>query len=386
VKYRRICIVLTARGNYAKLKSVIEEILAEPSLQLQVIVGGSLVLDKYGKILEDKESLEIPISYVTNFVIEGENPLTMAKSAGLAVTEFATAFEQLKPDVVVVLADRFECLSIAMAAAYLNIVVAHLEGGELTGSIDESVRHAITKLAHIHFPASLDAAERIARLGEDESNIFHVGSSSLDTLKRLDLLDLRVVDDYKKQHGVGKIESLTAQNYLLVVFHPVTTEYLANYENVKQCIDAVKKITMPTIWIWPNMDAGSDGVSKAIREFRESGEAGDVYFFKSMPIEVFGAVLNNAGCVLGNSSCGIRESAFLGTPSVNIGNRQQGRHRAKNVIDVRYNSLEIVEAVNKQIVHGPYEQDNSYGNGGTAKQIVKILSNITVSQQKTNSF
>lgn len=342
MKYRRICIVLTARGNYAKLKSVIEEILAEPSLQLQVIVGGSLVLDKYGKILEDKESLEIPISYVTNFVIEGENPLTMAKSAGLAVTEFATAFEQLKPDVVVVLADRFECLSIAMAAAYLNIVVAHLEGGELTGSIDESVRHAITKLAHIHFPASLDAAERIARLGEDESNIFHVGSSSLDTLKRLDLLDLRVVDDYKKQHGVGQVDSLTAQNYLLVVFHPVTTEYLSNYENVKQCIDAVKKISMPTIWIWPNMDAGSDGVSKAIREFRESGEAGDVYFFKSMPIEVFGVVLNNAGCVLGNSSCGIRESAFLGTPSVNIGNRQQRRHRAKNVIDVSYDSLEIV--------------------------------------------
>jgi UDP-hydrolysing UDP-N-acetyl-D-glucosamine 2-epimerase len=381
-----VCVVLTARGNYAKLKTVIEEITSEPSLQLQVVVGGSLVLDKYGRILDDKESIEFPIDHITHFVIEGENPLTMAKSAGLAVSEFATAFEQLKPDIVLVLADRFECLSIAMAATYLNITVAHLEGGERTGSIDESVRHAITKLAHIHVPASIDAAKRIARLGEDSNNIFHVGSSSLDALNALDLSDLSVLSEYKKQHGVGSLSQLAKRNYLLVIFHPVTTEYYSNYEYVNQCIEAIKAISMPTIWIWPNMDAGSDGISKAIREFRESGKAKNVYFFKSIPIEIFGAVLSNAGCVVGNSSCGIRESAFLGTPSVNIGNRQQGRHRADNVVNVGHSSSKIIEAVKSQISHGPYESDYSYGRGGTAKQIVEILSTINVSQQKKNTY
>jgi UDP-hydrolysing UDP-N-acetyl-D-glucosamine 2-epimerase len=383
---RKICVVLTTRGNYAKMKSVITEIDQHPDLELQVVAGGGLVLEKYGKILEDDITQNIKIDRSIFFVVEGETPLTMAKSAGLAVSEFATAFSELEPDIVVVIADRFECLAVAMAATYMNIPVAHVEGGEVSGSIDESIRHAITKLAHIHFPASIDARDRIIRLGEDEATVFCVGASSVDALCEVDLMDLGSVRSFCQAHGVGARQDLMPGNYLLVIQHPVTTEYEDNYRNVNETISAVTALSRPTVWIWPNMDAGSDGVSKAIREFRESGNAQNVYFFKSLPIEVFGPLLKNASCILGNSSSGLREAAFLGTPSVNIGVRQTGRYRGEHVVDVDYDRQQIANAVDKQIAHGPYEQDFGYGEGGSAKRIVRSLAEEEITVQKSISF
>ena len=154
MKKRKICVVLTTRGNYAKMKSVMALIQEAPDLELQLVIGGMVVLEKYGRILQNIENGGAFVARRINFVIEGENLATMSKSSGLAVMEFANAFEELKPDIVLVIADRFECLPIAMAAAYMNIAVAHIEGGEVSGSIDESIRHSITKLSHIHFPAS----------------------------------------------------------------------------------------------------------------------------------------------------------------------------------------------------------------------------------------
>jgi UDP-N-acetylglucosamine 2-epimerase/N-acetylmannosamine kinase len=185
VSKRKVCIVLTTRGNYAKMKSVIEQIEADDELELQLILGGMVVLEKYGRIASMLDSQGRKPARTINFVVEGENLSTMAKSSGLAMMDFATAFEDLKPDIVVVIADRFECLPIAMCAAYMNIAVAHVEGGEVTGSIDESIRHSITKLAHVHFPASREAAARIERMGEDPASINMVGASSMDILRRL---------------------------------------------------------------------------------------------------------------------------------------------------------------------------------------------------------
>ncbi len=385
MRARRICIVLTSRGNYGKMKSLIELLEKDKTFDLRVVVGGSLLLDKYGRILDSEHTDNIPISYKLNFVVEGENLPTMAKSAGLALIEFSSAFQNINPDLVMVIADRFECLPIAMAAAYMNIPVAHVEGGEISGSIDESIRHAITKLAHIHFPASGDAAQRIIRMGEPEESVFCVGSSSFDVLRHLSM-NLGVINQYQETHGVGVRISLQPKKFLLVVQHPVTTEYSENYANAEETIAAIRRIEMPTVWIWPNMDAGSDGISKAIREFREQHNPQFVQFFKSAPIELFGPLLANAACIVGNSSSGIREAAFLGTPCVNIGTRQQGRMRGKNVIDVDHDSEQIIGAIRAQLQRTERKTEEIYGDGFAAEKIIEVLRVFDFQSQKRNTF
>lgn len=386
MKKRKICVVITTRGNYAKMKSVIAKIRQSPDLELQVILGGMVILEKYGRILNSIDGKDLPVNRKINFVIEGESLVTMSKSAGLAVTEFATAFEDLAPDVVIVIADRFECLPIAMAASYMNIPVAHIEGGEVSGSIDESIRHAITKLAHIHFPASRDAARRIERMGEDPASIFPVGGTSMDVIRQLDLDDLEPVRRYQHDYGIGAMIDLVPGRYLTVIQHPVTTEYESNLENVRETIAALEELRLPTVWILPNMDAGSDGINKGIRMFREARHPDYIHFFKSLPIELFAPLLKNAACILGNSSSGIRESAFLGTPSVNIGSRQHGRERGQNAVDVEYSQTQIVEAVRRQLAHGRYEADHLYGDGYAADKIVEVLRTAQFTIQKTIAY
>jgi UDP-hydrolysing UDP-N-acetyl-D-glucosamine 2-epimerase len=386
MKKRKICVVLTTRGNYAKMKSVMALIQEAPDLELQLVIGGMVVLEKYGRILQNVENGESLVARKINFVIEGENLVTMAKSSGLAVIEFANAFEELKPDFVLVIADRFECLPIAMAAAYMNIAVAHIEGGEVSGSIDESIRHSITKLSHIHFPASQEAAERIKRMGEDESTVFPVGGTSMDIIRQLDLEDLEPVRSYQKEWGMGPLINIEANKYLLLIQHPVTTEYEHNFEHINETIAVLRELRMPTLCIMPNMDAGSDGINKAVRRLRECESPDYIHFFKSLPIEYYAPVLKNAACILGNSSSGIREAAFLGTPTVNIGSRQNGRARGRNVIDVGYNKAEILSAVKFQIKHGPYEPNHLYGDGYAAEQIVEVLRKQKISIQKTITY
>lgn len=383
---RRVCVVLTTRGNYAKMKSVIESIEADGTLELQLVLGGMVVLEKYGRISSMLEEQGRKPARTINFVVEGENLTTMAKSSGLAMMEFSTAFEDLKPDVVIVIADRFECLPIAMSAAYMNIAVAHIEGGEVTGSIDESIRHAITKLAHLHFPASEEAAKRIERMGEAPASIHIVGASSMDVLRRLDLDDLKPVMEYQEQYGLGPMIDLKPKNYLAVIQHPVTTEYEENLEHMTETIAALDELDMPTVWIMPNMDAGSDGINKAIRKYRERERNARTHFFKSLPIEYYGPLLKNALCILGNSSSGIREAAFLGTPSVNIGTRQNGRQRGRNVIDVEYERGQIVAAARKQIARREYEPDNLYGDGYAAEKIVQVLKTAPLNVQKMITY
>ena len=383
---RRICFVLTSRGNYGKLKSIIHVARNSSRLDTQVVVGGSLLLDKYGQLMASEISECLAIDQKIHFLVEGENLLTMAKSAGLAMLEFASAFDRLRPDIVVVVADRFECLPIAMAAVYMNIPVAHLEGGEISGSIDESIRHSITKLAQIHFPATRDAAERIIRMGENESSVFCVGSSSLDVLRTLDLEDLDPVREFNEQKGVGAMVDIVPGNYLVVIQHPVTTEYANSLIDASQTAEAIERLRTPTVWIWPNMDAGSDGVSRAIRKYREANQPKHVHFHKSLPIEIYGPMLKNAGCLVGNSSSGLRESEFLGTPAVNIGSRQSGRQRGKNVVDVNNDANEIERAVKSQMRHGRYDPDFIFGDGHTAEKVVAVLEGFEAKTQKQNSF
>lgn len=385
VEKMKLCLIITTRGNYAKVKSIIQCVKDDPDIELQVILGGAVILAKYGNIADSLVQLGVKIDRTIHFLVEGENPVTMAKSAGLAVSEFTTAFENLAPDVVMVIADRFESLSIAMTASYMNIPVAHMEGGEVSGSIDESIRHAITKLSHIHFPATREAAQRIIKMGEAPETVFPVGATSLDVISDLDLDDLEPVMKLQETAGVGQVADLS-KPYLVAIQHPVTTEYEKNLEHVNQTLAAVSELKMDTIWIWPNMDAGSDGISKGIRLFRERGGSHPIHFFKSLPIEYYAPLLKNAAAIMGNSSSGIREAAFLGVPCVNIGSRQSGRDRCENIIDVGYYKHDIIEAVKKQVSHGPYEPNHMWGGGRAGEEIVNILKKFDFTIQKQITY
>jgi UDP-hydrolysing UDP-N-acetyl-D-glucosamine 2-epimerase len=382
---RKVCIVLTTRGNYAKMKPVMKAISEHPDLELQVILGGGAVLPKYGDLTSKIRSDGFELNRVLHFLIEGENLVTMTQSAGFATIEMARAFNDLAPDIVLVIADRFEALSIAMSAFYMNIVVAHIEGGEVSGSIDESIRHAITKLAHLHFPANKTAAERIIKLGENPGKVFVAGTTSLDQLSEIELGEVSSLFEFQRTTGVGS-DLDYRKDFNVVLQHPVVTEYQDNLKNINETIAAVEELKIPTVWIWPNMDAGSDGIAKGIRMFREMKNPGYIHFFKSVPFEEYAKLLFNCRCLVGNSSSGIREGAFLGTPVVNIGTRQDGRDRGCNILDVPYDRQRIIQAIHRQMANGRYPSDDLYGNGKAGHKISEILATVDLKIQKTIAY
>jgi UDP-hydrolysing UDP-N-acetyl-D-glucosamine 2-epimerase len=314
-------------------------------------------------------------------VLEGENPAAMAKTTGLGLIELATAFDNLKPDVVVTVADRYETLATAVAASYMNIPVAHVQGGEVTGSIDEKVRHAVTKLSNLHFVATERAAERVIRMGEAADTVFITGCPSIDLAAGV--LDSPALDfdPFRKYGGIGAQFDLSG-GYLVALQHPVTTEYAEARRQITETLYAVRDTGLPTFWFWPNVDAGSDGTSKGIRVFREAEQPGNMHFHRSMyPID-FLRLLCNSSCIVGNSSVAIRECAFLGVPAVNVGNRQTGRERGRNVIDVGQNREEITAAVRKQVANGHYNTDRVYGCGKAGPRCAELLASCELKIEK----
>ena len=384
---RRICVVVHSRANYGRIKTVMREISCHPSLELQLVVGSSALLERFGSAINNIRADGFKELATVSSIIEGENPTTMAKSTALAIIELATHFENLKPDIVLTVADRFETLATAIASSYMNIPLAHTQGGEVTGNIDESVRHAITKLAHIHFPATKKASEFIVRLGEDPKTVFLTGCPAIDLVAESDLVLNKDKLNINKI-GVGGEINLE-RDFLLVLQHPITSEYGEGVSQINETIKAVYKLSqkgMQVLWLWPNVDAGSDDVSNGIRTFRENIKARNIRFFKNFQPEEYVSLLANAKCIIGNSSSGIREASFLGTPCVNIGTRQTGRERGENVIDVNYKSDEIYNAILKQIKNGKYPKSNLFGDGNSGKKIAQILSTVEPKIQKKISY
>ncbi len=367
----RIAVVVASRANYARVKSVLVALKRRAEVELQLIVGASALLHRFGHAIDviQRDGLE-PAAKV-HFLIEGETPTTMAKSTGLAIIELTTLFENLQPNLVMTVADRFETLATAVSASYMNIPVAHTQGGEVTGSIDESVRHAITKLSHVHFPATEVARQRLLCMGEDPRWVFLVGCPAIDLIRLTDLSrsPQAVIDGYG---GTGNRLDLSGP-YLLVLQHPVTTEYPHGLAQVQETIRALEKLRLPTIMLWPNADAGSDDLAKGIRLFRERKKPDYVHFYRNFAPEDFLVLMNHAGCMIGNSSSAIREGAFLGMPAVNIGSRQHARERGRNVIDVGYDADEIVSAVRRHLAVGRYAPDHLYGDGRAGERIAEIL-------------
>ncbi len=370
---KKVCVVVGSRANYSSIKSVMHAVQDHPDLQLQVVAGASALLDRFGAVVETVEADGfIPDARVL-MIIEGETPTTMAKSTGLGLLELPTVFDNLQPDVVVTVGDRFETMATAIAAAYMNIPLAHTMGGEISGTIDENIRHAVTKLSHIHFPANQDAAERIIRMGENPSVVHVVGCPRIDLVAEIADENNRLPERaWLEYEGVGGQINLE-EPFLLVSQHPVTTEYGDGEHQITETLMAIHELQMPTIMLWPNVDAGSEDVARGMRKFREHYEHDYIRFYKNFSVETYVRLMKRCACKIGNSSASIREGPYLGMPAVNVGTRQIDRERGANVIDVGYDRGQIVDAVKKQIQHGPYPSEPIYGDGHAGKRIADIL-------------
>jgi UDP-hydrolysing UDP-N-acetyl-D-glucosamine 2-epimerase len=383
---KKICVVIGSRANYSSIKSAMRAITAHPALELQLVMGASAILDRYGAVTKLIEADGFKPAAKVHMLIEGETPATMAKSTGLGLLELPTIFEQLAPDVVLTVGDRFETMATTLAAAYMNIPVAHTMGGEVSGTIDESIRHAVTKFAHIHFPASKDAAERIVKLGEPADTVHLVGCPRIDLVA--ELLAKMEIDVAKNLFDLGVGEKLDlSQPFVLVSQHPVTTEYGEGEKQVTATLQAVRDMDLPAIVLWPNADAGSEDIARGIRKWRERGLDRHMHFFKNLPVATYVALMRRTASLLGNSSSGVREGAFIGTPVINIGSRQNGRERGHNVIDAPHDVAAIRDALEQQLAHGLYDSDPLYGDGKAGPRMAEILAKLgAVNVQKRITY
>ncbi|OPY66798.1 MAG: UDP-N,N'-diacetylbacillosamine 2-epimerase (hydrolyzing) [Syntrophorhabdus sp. PtaU1.Bin050] len=375
---RKVCAVVTARPSYSRIKTALKAIKEHSGLKLQLIVAASALLDRYGTAVRYIEEDGFDVTAKVYNVLEGENPTAAAKTTGIGILELSTVFDNIRPDIVVTVADRFETMATAVSAAYMNIPLAHVQGGEVTGNIDEKVRHAITKLADVHFVASRTAYERVIKMGENPDNVFLTGCPSIDIAEEIAKAPNFNFDPFEKYGGVGSLDHLT-DGYIVMLQHPVTTEYELARRHIEKTLQAIKSLNIPTLCFWPNVDAGSDGTSKGIRAFREKHYTMPIHYFKNMEPEDFLRIVKNSSCVVGNSSVAIRECAYLGVPAVNIGSRQSGRERGRNVIDVDYNQNEIYAAIKRQMSNGHYPSENVYGGGDAGKRIADLLSVVPLS-------
>ena len=382
---RKICAVITARPSYSRVKTALQAIKDHPALELQLVVAGSALLDRYGNAVDFIEKDGFTIDEKVFMILEGENKTAMAKTTGLGVMELANVFYNLQPDAVLTIADRFETIATSIAAAYQNIPLIHLQGGEVTGNIDEKVRHANTKLADIHFVTSEDAKERVLKLGEEPSYVFNTGCPSIDLAAQVEKKPFLDFDPFKKYGGVGQQFNYT-NGYLVVMQHPVTTEYTSAKQDVLRTLRVIDALKIPTFWFWPNVDAGADGTSSGIRSYREYNNLEHIRFFKNMEPLDFLRLLKNSSCLIGNSSVGIRECSYLGVPVVNIGTRQNRRLRGSNVIDVMYTEEAIRDAITSQLESPRNQKETIYGNGESGKQIAEVLAKIELRFHKTITY
>ena len=377
---KKVCVVLASRANYGRVKYLMKAIKSHNDLELQVILGASALLPRFGDLRNILKRDGFDSLKEIFYIVSGETLLTQAKSTGLGIIELATAFEELKPDAVITVADRFETMATAIASTYLNIKLIHLQGGEVSGNIDDRVRHSITKLADLHFVCTEESRKRVISMGESPKLVFNYGCPSMDTLVHE---NLSISEKFKNEFiGVGEKTDFS-KPYILMLQHPVTTSYKKGFDQTMETLTALNNFDeFQKIVLWPNVDAGSNDVSKAIRTFRENEiDLSKFYFIKNLSPEDYAILLKNAICCVGNSSSFIRECSFLGVPSVIVGDRQSKREHGINAIFCEHNHSVIQEKIKSQIKKNRYKKQTIFGEGNAG---VKIAQEISKNLNKSN--
>ncbi|MED0703010.1 MULTISPECIES: UDP-N-acetylglucosamine 2-epimerase [Aeribacillus] len=379
-KVKKIVVVTGTRADYGIYVPLLKKIEKDPVLELGLIVTGMHLSPIYGYTINEIKADKYKIIGTIDILLQGSTSANMARSIGLGIIGMTQVLETNQPDLLFVLGDRGEMLAAAIAASHLNIPVAHLHGGEVSGSIDESVRHAISKLSHIHFPATAKSAERLKKMGEDEWRIHQVGALRLDTILKANLPSFEEVRD---KYGLGFIEK---NNYFLLVYHPVTTEVHSLKDQIKNVLDALIKHQKPIICILPNSDYGTEEITAVYNEYKQS----NIKFIKNFNHLDYLTVLKHSLALIGNSSSGIIEAASFHVPVLNIGNRQKGRERSGNVVDVT-TALEDIEKGLNQVLSESFRQSvskvsNVYGDGKASDRIVKRIKDLIIDDTILNKI
>lgn len=372
---RKICVITGTRANYGRLKSIMTEIKNSNSLELAVIVTGMHLIRECGYTVTEIEKDGFNIDAKVDMHLANLNEAGMCKSLGFALIGLTQAIESIRPDIILILGDRDEDLAGAIIGAHMNIPTAHIHGGEVTGTVDEIIRHGVTKFSHIHFPATEESKERIIKLGENPDYVFNVGSPGLDSILNI---------EYVSKEKIFEKYGLNPKKKLIILSqHPVTTEAEEAGLQMKETLEAVEKIAEQTILIYPNSDAGSSKIVNIIKEYE------DLPFINSymnINFEDFLNLLKYTDVMIGNSSSGIMEAPSYKVPVVNIGTRQSGRECSSNLINVNYNRDDIYDAVYKSLYDNEYINKvnlciNPYGDGKTGKRIAKILEEVSLGKE-----
>jgi UDP-hydrolysing UDP-N-acetyl-D-glucosamine 2-epimerase len=377
-KRRKVCVVLVDRANYGRLKPVMQSLQTHPDLELQIIAAGTMVLERFGNPVAIVRRDGFHIDGEVFLELEGSTPATMAKSVGFGVVEFASEFQRLRPDLVLVIGDRYEALSAVIAAAYMNLCIVHVQGGEVSGSIDESARHAITKFAHFHCPSTVRSRDFLLRMGESPDTILEIGCPSSDLAKTM---PRELPIDFINSTGSGALIK-KEDPFLLVIFHPTTTQFGGEQTQIQEVLEALDRLRVQTIMLWPNIDAGADRISKAIRVFRDHKAPDWLRTLTNLEPDTYLQVLSNASCAIGNSSSFVRDASFFGTPVVLVGERQEGREVTEHVAAVAPVAPLLFDAISAQLQHGRYEPSTLYGDGNTAQRIADAIARLTPYVQK----
>lgn len=341
------------------------------------------MIEKYGTLSEILESNGLAVTRKMYNFLEGGSTESVAKSTGLALIEMTNELSRLNPDGVVVIGDRYETMATTLAASYLNVPVIHYGGGEISGSIDDKVRHATTKFADYHITVTEQSRDIVLSMGESRERVFYTKAADLDFVA--EILDEERTIPYDPQQdydGSGDTIDIT-DDYLVVQYHPVHTEYETVYQRTTELLEAIRGLEIPMFWFRPNADAGTNEVSRAVEDYRNKYDLDGFKFFVNLEPEDYLRLVKNSVCFVGNSSVGLVECSFMGQPAVNIGPRQRGRERADNVVDVECEIEAIREAVENQINTGSYPQSTLYGDGKAGQRIADIIIETDLSLKET---
>jgi len=370
---RRITVTTGTRAEYGILRPVLREIVKSRNLELFLIVAGMHLSSKFGKTIEEIKHDGFKINAKVNMIPKNDTPYAMATSLGNGVVKFAKIFKKIKPDINLVLGDRDETFSSALAASHMNIPNAHIHGGDKTrAGIDEYNRHTITKISNIHFPATKKSMERILRMGENPKYVFLTGSPSIDEVTKNKITSKK---NLEKKYCIN----LTGEEIILLQ-HPVTTEYQKSKTQIVNTLKAIVKLKKLTFAIAPNSDAGNHKIFQQLKLYSQKYDF--IKMFRNLPRCDYLGMLKNCGVLVGNSSSGLIEGSYFDIPVINIGIRQANRERGTNVQDVKNNSVILIHrAIEKALKKKPMKFNNKiFGNGKASFKIVRIIERLKLDQ------
>ncbi len=379
---RKILVVTGTRAEYGIFRSLLDALRARPDIEYGLLATGMHLSPEFGSTINEIRKDPHPIWATVDMLLNSDTPSAQARSLGIGIQGMVQAFEHIRPDIVVVLGDRDEPLAAAMAAAHMNICVAHLHGGEVSGTIDESIRHAITRFAHLHFPATKRSAEFLERMGEQKDRIHLVGACGVDNIRKRTLPE--------KAEWAKKYRLDPSKPALLAIQHPVTTEFERAAKNMAAFTEAISSFTLQTLFIRANADAGNYAMMAAAREILAKFEAQPhIRAHASIPSEDYLAALKYCAAMIGNSSSGLIEAPVFGTPYVLVGTRQDGRERGPSVLDAPYDKDKIIAALKtalfdeqfrKKAKAGPHPYD-PFNDAKAGERIAQVLATVPLTHE-----